>query len=69
MSIRIEVNGEPKTLETLPCPLAQALAHWGYHGATIAVAHNEEFVPRSRYASLQLQDGDRLEIVAPMQGG
>ena len=38
-------------------------------GAPIAVAHNEEFVPRSRYASLQLQEGDRLEIVAPMQGG
>ncbi|HOB63167.1 MAG TPA: sulfur carrier protein ThiS [Candidatus Competibacteraceae bacterium] len=69
MSIHIEVNGDPKTLDQPPYSLAEALAHWGYAGAPIAVAHNEEFVPRSRYASLQLQEGDRLEIVAPMQGG
>jgi len=49
--------------------LADAINHWGYAGAPIAVAHNDEFVPRTRYATLQLQDGDRLEIVSPMQGG
>jgi len=64
----IEVNGEKKQLETLHS-LMEAIQHWGYEGARIAVAHNGEFVPRSDYATLQLQDGDCLEIVSPMQGG
>ena len=64
----IEVNGEKQQLEQQQV-LAEAIIHWGYECALIAVAHNDEFVPRSRYATLQLQDGDRLEIVAPMQGG
>jgi len=42
---------------------------FGYEGARIAVARNDEFVPRGDYATRQLQDGDRLEIVSPMQGG
>ena len=64
----IEVNGEKKELDSSHL-LADAINHWGYAGAPIAVAHNDEFVPRTRYATLQLQDGDRLEIVSPMQGG
>ncbi|MFO1371625.1 MAG: sulfur carrier protein ThiS [Candidatus Competibacteraceae bacterium] len=69
MTILIEVNGNKKALDNPPYSLAEALNLWGYADAQIAVAHNEEFVPRNRYASLQLQEGDRLEIVAPMQGG
>jgi sulfur carrier protein len=64
----IEVNGEKKELNHQSI-LAEVIQHWGYAGAPIAVAHNDEFVPRSRYATIQLQDGDRLEIVSPMQGG
>ncbi len=64
----IEVNGEKQQLDQQQV-LAEAIIHWGYECALIAVAHNDEFVPRSRYAALQLQDGYRLESVAPMQGG
>ncbi|MCC6133786.1 MAG: sulfur carrier protein ThiS [Candidatus Contendobacter sp.] len=64
----IEVNGEKKQVDQQAI-LAEVITGWGYESALIAVAHNDEFVPRSRYAALQLQDGDRLEIVAPMQGG
>jgi len=64
----IEVNGEKKQLDQ-PQVLAEAITHWGYECALIAVAHNDEFVPRRRYTAIQLQDGDRLEIVAPMPGG
>ncbi|HAO32955.1 MAG TPA: sulfur carrier protein ThiS [Candidatus Competibacter sp.] len=64
----IEVNGEKKELAN-PRSLAEAIEILGYGGARIAVACNEEFVPRSQYAALQLQNGDRLEIVSPMQGG
>lgn len=64
----IEVNGEKREVET-PRSLADAIHALGYEGARIAVAHNDEFVPRGFYATVQLQDGDRLEIVSPMQGG
>ena len=64
----IEVNGERKEVEA-PRSLAEAIHALGYEGARIAVAHNDEFVPRGDYATLQLRDGDRLEIVSPMQGG
>ncbi len=64
----IEVNGKKTELAT-PHSLAEAIQRWGYQGAPIAVAHNDEFVPRGRYAAIRLQDGDRLEIVSPMQGG
>ena len=64
----IEVNGEKKQVDQQAI-LAEVITGWGYESALIAVAHYDVFVPRSRYAALQLQDGDRLEIVAPMQGG
>ncbi len=64
----IEINGERKELEG-PRSLEEAIRVLGYEGARIAVARNDEFVPRGFYATLQLRDGDRLEIVAPMQGG
>jgi sulfur carrier protein len=33
------------------------------------VAVNAEFVPKSLYATRQLAEGDRLEIIAPVTGG
>jgi len=35
----------------------------------IAVAHNGTFVARGSYADTAIEDGDMIEIVAPMQGG
>ena len=64
----IEINGEKRELDRSRV-LADAIRDWGYEGQPIAVAYNDEFVPRGRYAEIQLQNGDRLEIVAPMQGG
>lgn len=34
-----------------------------------AIAVNGEFVPRTQYANVQLQDGDTLDIVNPVGGG
>jgi sulfur carrier protein len=62
------VNGEEKTLEQ-PITLQEALRLWGYDGLPVAIALNEEFLPRSRYHETALQDGDRIEILSPMQGG
>ena len=35
----------------------------------IAVARNEEVVPRSEWADTVLRDGDRIEILVASQGG
>ena len=37
--------------------------------APFATALNREFVPRNRYASLQLRAGDTIEIIRPVTGG
>ncbi|CAD5287342.1 Sulfur carrier protein [Bosea sp. 62] len=65
--MRIIVNGD--THEIAARVLAEALAELGYAGAVVATALNEAFVPAGARAQMVLADGDRLEILAPMQGG
>ncbi len=65
--MKITVNGEPTeiTCETL----GAALDELGYGPAKVATALNEDFVPTALRATTKLAPGDRLEIVAPRQGG
>lgn len=61
------VNGTPQQITATT--LAAALAELGYGDARVATALNETFVPATARAAQTLRDGDRLEILAPMQGG
>ena len=61
------VNGEPR--EIAAETLAEALTALGYEGAVVATALNGEFVPQRKRAATPLAEGDRIEIVAPRQGG
>lgn len=65
--MRIEVNGE--TREVAGPTLAAALAELGWSDARVATALNGAFVPRGARAATALEHGDRLEVLAPMQGG
>lgn len=65
--MRIIVNGQ--SLEVTAKLLDAALGELGYGDARVATALNGEFVPKPARASTSLGDGDRLEILAPMQGG
>ena len=38
-------------------------------GARFVIAVNKEFVPRSDYAVVVLQDGDEIDLVRPVWGG
>jgi sulfur carrier protein len=67
MSLRLTINGEPHDLSA--ATLAEALAALDLADAVVATALNGEFVPRRRRAQTPLADGDRIEIVAPRQGG
>ncbi len=41
----------------------------GNNGMKLAVALNEEFIPKANYKTVQLNNDDKLEIVSPMSGG
>lgn len=65
--MKIMVNGEPR--EIAAATLNDALAELGYGDAKVATALNESFVAAAARAGRPLADGDRLEILAPRQGG
>lgn len=49
--------------------ISDALNIWKYTATSIAVAVNETFIPKSLYETVRLNDGDKIDIVTPMQGG
>ena len=65
--MKILVNGAWR--DTYAADLAAALQELGYGDAVVATALNSEFVPAHSRADVRLSDGDRVEILAPMQGG
>jgi sulfur carrier protein len=65
--MRIYVNGDQREIEA--ATLALALSALGYASRKVATAVNGRFVPASARAGTPLDDGDKLEVVAPMQGG
>jgi sulfur carrier protein len=65
--MKITVNGAE--LELAAATLADALEALDYTGAVVATAVNGHFVPARTRPATQLAEGDKIEIVAPRQGG
>jgi sulfur carrier protein len=65
--MKILLNGSWR--DTGARDLAAALRDFGYAGAVVATALNGEFVPSESRPVTPLHDSDRLEVLAPMQGG
>ncbi len=65
--MRIIVNGESR--ETDADTVFGVLAELGLEKAVVATALNGEFVAKSRRSETTLAEGDRLDVLAPMQGG
>lgn len=65
--MKIEVNGASR--EITGSTVAAALDELGWAEARIATALNGNFVPRALRSTTALNAGDRLEVLAPMQGG
>lgn len=65
--MKIAVNGQMTVVQGET--LAVVLEELGYGEAKVATAVNEGFVPKVVRAAVALHDGDRVEIVAPQQGG
>jgi len=68
MTIKVSVNNDIVELP-LYCTIMQALLQCGYACDRHAVAVNTEFVPRSQHGDHVLQAGDRVDVLAPVQGG
>lgn len=66
--LRIEVNGEPCTVPS-PASVADLLAQLRLKPQQVAVERNKQLVRRAEHASVQLADGDKLEIVTFFGGG
>jgi sulfur carrier protein len=65
--MKLTVNGE--ALELDATTLAALLAMLDYEGDWLATAVNSDLVHKANRAEFHLSDGDRIEILSPMQGG
>jgi sulfur carrier protein len=65
--IAIRLNGE--RLDTDARTLAELVAGEGFAETAVATAVNGAFVPREARAATLLTQNDKVEIVAPRQGG
>jgi sulfur carrier protein len=65
--MKIVLNGEPR--EVRAPRLHEALDELGFGGSAVATAVNGSFVPAPARAATLLAEGDRVEVLAPRQGG
>ena len=66
--ITLQDNGKQVELEA-PIPLVLYIEKLGVNPRTDAVEHNGEIIQRAQFASVVLQEGDRVEIVRMVGGG
>ena len=64
----VTVNGASRAVPR-GCTVARLLELLKMEPARVAVERNEEVVPRATWASAELHDGDRLEVVTFVGGG
>jgi thiazole synthase len=68
MQLNLRINGERRQLAG-PLSVDQLLVQLGLDPAKIAVERNSEIVRRSTYRTVELGEGDQLEIVHFIGGG
>ena len=66
--ISVSINGAARQLPEAT-RIAALIEELGMTGKRIALERNGEIVPRSLFATQQLADGDKLEVVVAVGGG
>jgi sulfur carrier protein len=66
--IAVVINGQPRSFPA-PLSVARLLEHLALQGKRVALERNGEIIPRGTFATMELQDGDALEIVVAVGGG
>jgi len=67
--MQILINGNTKQFEVKSITIADLVNHLNISGKRIAIECNGEIVPRSKFAEVALNEGDKLEIVGAVGGG
>lgn len=68
MSITIELNGEPYSLEPAT-PVARLLAELKLKPNRVAVEINQAVVAKAEYERTIIQEGDHVEVINFVGGG
>ncbi len=63
----VRINGEEKAAEGMT--VAAYLEAAAFNTARVVVERNGEILPKERYATTALREGDEVEIVCFMGGG
>ncbi len=66
--MKLHINGEARDFDG-DLTLSQLVERLGMKPDRVAIELNRDIVPRDRWPSTLLQDGDRLEIVQFVGGG
>lgn len=64
----IYLNEQPLSLG-VPCTLQEMLEQTERITDHMAIAVNHQFVPKLLFSSVILHEGDRVDLIVPMQGG
>ena len=69
--MKLQINGDARDFANPPAPftLAALVELLGMKSDRVAVELNRDIIPRDRWGSTQLAEGDRLEVVHFVGGG
>ncbi|MES2500366.1 MAG: sulfur carrier protein ThiS [Pseudomonadota bacterium] len=67
--MNIFINGNAKVFDTAELTVASLVVALDLAGKRLAIEKNGKIVPRSQFADVLLQEGDKLEIVGAVGGG
>ena len=67
--MNISINGNVRQLECELMTISALVMTLNLTGKRLAIEKNGEIVPRSQFDVVNLQDGDKLEIVGAVGGG
>ena len=67
--MNITINGNAKQFDSENMTVSALVVTLNLTGKRLAIEKNGEIVPRSQFADVHLQDGDKLEIVGAVGGG
>jgi thiamine biosynthesis protein ThiS len=68
VKLNLTINGEDRYFDSVST-ISSLLDQLGMKPDRVAVELNRELVPRDRWPSIRLSDGDKLEIVHFVGGG
>jgi sulfur carrier protein len=66
--LRLRINGEERTLSG-PMTVAELLAYLEVNERQVGVERNKTLVRKAEFSTVQVADGDELEIVSFVGGG